>query len=288
MSLPAMRQRRAGLWLCLHLHSSTKQTQTHAKHLHLQLQLQLHPPLAQKALQPPPKAHNGLHPPQSQPPPQSPRSASYPGPSSPTPPTSTRTTRPTSSAPSPPTTTSSSAPPAASAPSRSTTCSRSPATPPASPSTSPKDVERYTWFVDQGGRIVVSSANHDSRDEAMTRASHYDVLRCRTVAECRALFGERYKERVSGTQKNQIRRKRGIGLVWREVVEEVVETAGAVEAAGDREILKNAQRMRGLESKVKEARALRERLQKGEVLEKNQVDKAGKLEVWERELEGLK
>jgi hypothetical protein len=134
---------------------------------------------------------------------------------------------------------------------------------------------------------VVSSANHDSRDEAMTRASHYDVLRYRTVAECRALFGERYKERVSGTQKNEIRRKRGVGLVWREVVE-VVETAGAVEAAGDRELGKNAQRMRGLERKVKEARALRERLQKGEVLEKNQVDKAGKLEVWERELEGLK
>ncbi|RPB15063.1 hypothetical protein P167DRAFT_563401 [Morchella conica CCBAS932] len=149
----------------------------------------------------------------------------------------------------------------------------------------PTDVARYAWFAEQGGKIVVSSANHDSRDESMTRASHYDVLRYRTQEECRALFGVRYKERVSGTQKNEIRRKSGVGLVWREVVGEMVEAAEAAEGVRMGE---DARRRRGLERKVKGARVLRERLEKGEVLERNQVEKAEKLEAWERELEGLK
>ncbi|KAI5839899.1 hypothetical protein DFP73DRAFT_634343 [Morchella snyderi] len=115
-----------------------------------------------------------------------------------------------------------------------------------------RDAARYAWFAARGGRIVVSCADHTRRDEAMTRASHYDVLRYRPPAECVALFGARYRARVSGTEKNEIRRRSGVGLVWVEGVEEVEAAA----AGGN-----------------------------GQVLEKGQVDQPGKLEV---ELEGLK
>ncbi|KAJ3506450.1 hypothetical protein NMY22_g17246 [Coprinellus aureogranulatus] len=81
-----------------------------------------------------------------------------------------------------------------------------------------------------GGKIIVSSVPLDKkahiptnmrtdpnshltqRDEAMTRASHYDILRYRTEEECRVLYGVKYRKRVSGTEKNELRRKSGMGL----------------------------------------------------------------------------
>ncbi|KAF8907699.1 hypothetical protein CPB84DRAFT_1768576 [Gymnopilus junonius] len=48
----------------------------------------------------------------------------------------------------------------------------------------------------------------------MTRASHYDILRYRTEEELRARYGARYRQRISGTQKNEMRRQQGVGLPW--------------------------------------------------------------------------
>ncbi|KAF8972478.1 hypothetical protein BDZ97DRAFT_1752386 [Flammula alnicola] len=71
----------------------------------------------------------------------------------------------------------------------------------------------FKRFEESGGRVVVVKGDHTQRDEAMTRASHYDILRYRTEEECRALYGASYRTRVSGTEKNEVRRKSGIGLV---------------------------------------------------------------------------
>lgn len=120
---------------------------------------------------------------------------------------------------------------------------------------------RYAWL-DGLGRVVVAGRDHTSRDEAMTRASHYDILRYRTAEECRALYGEKYRERVSGTEKNELRRKTGIGLVWREA--EVA--AGALEAAEHLELAKGGC---GLERKVEEATALVGGTEGGEVPGRN-------------------
>ncbi|RFU79203.1 hypothetical protein TARUN_3024 [Trichoderma arundinaceum] len=75
---------------------------------------------------------------------------------------------------------------------------------------------RYVAFEKAGGRIVIAGRNHTSRDEALTRASHYDILRYNTKEECKALYGLKYRERVSGTEKNEVRRATGIGLLWKE------------------------------------------------------------------------
>lgn len=69
-------------------------------------------------------------------------------------------------------------------------------------------------FEASGGKVVVAGRNHTERDVAMTRASHYDILRYRTEAECRVLYGDAYRKRVSGTEKNELRRQQGIGMVW--------------------------------------------------------------------------
>lgn len=72
---------------------------------------------------------------------------------------------------------------------------------------------KFKRFEQEGGNVVTVKGGHTQRDEAMTRASHYDILRYRTEEECLALYGARYKKRVSGTQKNELRRKAGFGLV---------------------------------------------------------------------------
>jgi hypothetical protein len=74
-----------------------------------------------------------------------------------------------------------------------------------------------------GGKVtVVIPGGHTERDEAMTRGSHYDILRYRTEEECRALYGDRYRKRVSGTEKNEIRRMNGVGLVGAPVSESIL------------------------------------------------------------------
>jgi len=60
--------------------------------------------------------------------------------------------------------------------------------------------------------VLVVGRNHEERDEACTRASHYDILRYRPEEEARQLFGERYWPRISGTEKNERRRKGGFAL----------------------------------------------------------------------------
>jgi hypothetical protein len=57
-----------------------------------------------------------------------------------------------------------------------------------------------------GIRAVAAGRNHTERDEAMTKASDYDILRYLTKQECMELFGENYRERVSGTELNEMRR----------------------------------------------------------------------------------
>ncbi|KAF9466936.1 hypothetical protein BDZ94DRAFT_1233477 [Collybia nuda] len=83
-------------------------------------------------------------------------------------------------------------------------------------------------FERAGGRIVVEGRNHTQRDEALTRDSHYDILRYRTDSECRALYGKTYRRRISGTEKNDIRRKAGVGLVWTEPEASTMRTVAKV------------------------------------------------------------
>lgn len=49
--------------------------------------------------------------------------------------------------------------------------------------------------------------NHDDKDAAMTNVSDEDILYIRSIAEQQAIYGEKYKYRVSGTEKNKIRRR---------------------------------------------------------------------------------
>lgn len=72
----------------------------------------------------------------------------------------------------------------------------------------------FKAFEQSGGNVVIAGRGHTDRDAAMTRASHYDILRFRTEEECRALYGQAYRKRVSGTEKNALRRLQGVGLVW--------------------------------------------------------------------------
>jgi hypothetical protein len=59
----------------------------------------------------------------------------------------------------------------------------------------------------RGAGVVVVGRGNTERDAAMTAASDYDILRYHTEAECRALYGNKYRPRVSGTQRNELRRK---------------------------------------------------------------------------------
>ena len=70
----------------------------------------------------------------------------------------------------------------------------------------------FKRFEQRGGSVVVVKGGHTERDEAMTRASHYDILRYRTEEECQAFYGPTYRKRISGTEKNELRRKAGLGL----------------------------------------------------------------------------
>ena len=72
----------------------------------------------------------------------------------------------------------------------------------------------FKQLEEEGGSVVTVKGGHTQRDEAMTRASHYDILRYRTKEECLAFYGAGYNtKRVSGTEKNELRRKAGLGLV---------------------------------------------------------------------------
>ncbi|KJA20859.1 hypothetical protein HYPSUDRAFT_42679 [Hypholoma sublateritium FD-334 SS-4] len=76
----------------------------------------------------------------------------------------------------------------------------------------------FRHFEEAGGSVMIVKGGHTERDEAMTRGSHYDILRYRTEEECRAVFGNLYRKRVSGTEKNELRRKSGVGLILPDAV----------------------------------------------------------------------
>ncbi|KAE9394985.1 hypothetical protein BT96DRAFT_997994 [Gymnopus androsaceus JB14] len=145
---------------------------------------------------------------------------------------------------------------------------------------------RLRWFESRGGKIVFTGRNHTERDEACTRASHYDILRYRTEAECKALYGSNWRNRVSGTELNERRRATGIGLNWAEDSEKQIEALPEVKIRmhEEQELDKSK---RKLERKVKEARMLQIRKDQGEHLEKNQLEKLVKLREMEEELRKL-
>jgi len=62
--------------------------------------------------------------------------------------------------------------------------------------------------------VVIVHGWYTQRDEAMTRSSHYDILRYRTEEELKGIWGPKYRQRISGTQKNEMRRQQGVGLPW--------------------------------------------------------------------------
>lgn len=66
---------------------------------------------------------------------------------------------------------------------------------------------RIQWFVDLGGNVKVEGSTFTKRDEVMTRDSDYDILRYMPIEEQRQLYGGKYRPRVSGTEKNDRRRK---------------------------------------------------------------------------------
>jgi hypothetical protein len=55
-------------------------------------------------------------------------------------------------------------------------------------------------------RNLAAGRIHSERDEAMTNASDYDILRYLTNEERVELFGGKYRERVSGTELNERQR----------------------------------------------------------------------------------
>ncbi|KIK63649.1 hypothetical protein GYMLUDRAFT_40715, partial [Collybiopsis luxurians FD-317 M1] len=136
------------------------------------------------------------------------------------------------------------------------------------------------WFEDQGGKIIIAGKNHTERDEACTRNSHYDILRYRTEEECRALYGAKWRDRISGTEKNEKRRAAGVGLIWTEgeAKPDIFDEKAAMEEQ------RFAKDRKKLERKVK-GQILQARKNKGEVLQQNQLEKLSKLAQWEVELE---
>lgn len=53
---------------------------------------------------------------------------------------------------------------------------------------------------------ITGWTSYNKRDTAMTIASTYDLCWVRSEEECRILYGNRYKKRISGTEQNVIRR----------------------------------------------------------------------------------
>eukprot|EP00656_Telonema_subtile_P031038 TRINITY_DN3400_c0_g1_i1.p1 TRINITY_DN3400_c0_g1~~TRINITY_DN3400_c0_g1_i1.p1 ORF type:complete len:108 (+),score=17.19 TRINITY_DN3400_c0_g1_i1:76-399(+) len=58
-----------------------------------------------------------------------------------------------------------------------------------------------------GIRCVGGFYSHPAKDEAMTQASDVDIAWVRSPEEQKALYGGKYRPRVSGTEKNLLRRQ---------------------------------------------------------------------------------
>lgn len=57
-------------------------------------------------------------------------------------------------------------------------------------------------FIDKGG-----FRNHEEKDSSMTSSSDFDIAYVRSIDEQKRLYGSKYRHRVSGTEKNLLRRK---------------------------------------------------------------------------------
>ena len=57
-----------------------------------------------------------------------------------------------------------------------------------------------------GVKVCVRGKSHMQRDAAMTRESDYDILKYLTREECMELYGDKYRERIGGTELNERRR----------------------------------------------------------------------------------
>lgn len=67
------------------------------------------------------------------------------------------------------------------------------------------------WYIEKYKVSVLNNwTSYNKRDTAMTFASDYDLCWVRSEEECRCLYGDQYRKRVSGTEQNLIRRKKHI------------------------------------------------------------------------------
>lgn len=96
-----------------------------------------------------------------------------------------------------------------------------------------------------------------------------------------AIWGEKYRARVSGTQLNLNRRNQGVGLIDNELKQ------AKEEVEVDVQQLAAKRKKRALEKKIREARAWKGKLEKGEKLEATAIAKARNLENWEEELKRM-
>ena len=75
------------------------------------------------------------------------------------------------------------------------------------------DSALITVYVFRGRQMLYPVAtvgnwtSYSQRDAAMTAASDYDLCWVRPEAECRRLYGDKYRKRVSGTEQNVLRRQ---------------------------------------------------------------------------------
>lgn len=54
--------------------------------------------------------------------------------------------------------------------------------------------------------VIYGFESHEAKDAAMTKNSDYDIAFVRSVEEQKALYGNRFRPRISGTEKNLLRR----------------------------------------------------------------------------------
>ncbi|KAJ3005330.1 UNVERIFIED_CONTAM: hypothetical protein HDU68_004653, partial [Siphonaria sp. JEL0065] len=123
---------------------------------------------------------------------------------------------------------------------------------------------------------------HTLRDSYGTKNSHYDILRYRSQEECKALYGDKYRPRISGTEKNAKRRESGVGLVW--IEEEETPIVAVEDARLATKLSPQEKQIKALEKKIHQAKQLAERRRQGDTLERNQLEKIEKLKEWEQEL----
>ncbi len=68
---------------------------------------------------------------------------------------------------------------------------------------------RVAHYQQQFGVAAIGGwPSYNKRDAAMTAASDYDLCWVRPEAECRRLYGDSYRKRVSGTEQNVLRRQK--------------------------------------------------------------------------------